>query len=97
VAINKALQKAASLGAAALHVHAHAHYQTLWFSPTDLRELPPVMEPFKHIVPTQPRGMLLLGDDDGVGLMWFPGDKRSQVVSDVTIVGAPMTFLRGTR
>jgi hypothetical protein len=93
VAINKALRRAAALGAAAFHVHAHLHSGRPWFSKTDLRELPPVMEPFMHVVPTQPRGILVMSDDDCAGLVWRPREVRPVTLLETVVVGAPMQFL----
>jgi hypothetical protein len=95
VAINKALRRAATLQGAAFHVHAHEHGGRPWFSRTDLRELPPVMEPFRHLVPTQPRGLLVLSNDNCAGLVWPSGEPRSKRVGNVTAVGSPMQFLKG--
>lgn len=96
-AIHKGLKQAALLRAAAFHVHAHAHKGMPWFSRTDLRELPPVVEPFRHIVHGQPRGLLLLSNDDCSGLVWCSSSNQPSAISDVTIVGAPMRLLRGDR
>ncbi|HLK15190.1 MAG TPA: hypothetical protein VKT78_10320 [Fimbriimonadaceae bacterium] len=92
-AINKALQRAASLGAAAFHVHAHLHAGPPRFSRTDLAQLPPVMEPFAHIVSNQTRGLLVFSDDDCTGLAWVPGERSSRRVSAVTVVGSPMQLI----
>ena len=96
-AIHKGLKQAALQRAAAFHTHLHEHDGIPWFSRTDLRELPPVMDPFQHIVREQPRGLLLLSDDDCIGLVWHPSSSRPRAISDVTIVGAPMRLLRGDR
>jgi hypothetical protein len=96
-AIHTGLKQAALQRAAAFHVHLHEHNGMPWFSRTDLRELPPVMDPFQHIVREQPRGLLLLSDDECVGLVWHPASSRPSAISDVTIVGAPMRLLRGDR
>ena len=96
-AIHKGLKRAAQLRAAAFHVHLHEHLGMPWFSRTDLRELPPVMDPFRHIVQEQPRGLLLLSDDDCVGLVWSSSSNQPSAISDVTIVGTPMRLLRGDR
>ena len=96
-AIHKALQRALDLRAAAFHVHLHDHFGTPWFSRIDLRELPDVVRPFGVLVPEQPHGLLLLSGDDCVGLVWHHGDKEPRAVRDVTIVGTPMSLLRGGR
>jgi hypothetical protein len=96
-AIHDALQRASTLGAAAFHTHLHEHVGTPRFSRTDLRELPPVMQPFAYVAPTQPRGLFLLSDDDCTGLVWLPRDKRPRAIRDVTVVGAPMKLLHGER
>lgn len=96
-AIHEGLKRAAQLRAAAFHVHLHEHAGMPLFSRTDLRELPPVMDPFQHVVREQPRGLLLLSDDDCVGLAWYPSSNKKAAISDVTIVGAPMRLLRGDR
>lgn len=96
-AIHRALQRASTLGAAAFHTHLHEHAGTPRFSRTDLRELPPVMRPFAHVVPRQVHGLFLLSDDDCAGLAWLPRDDKPYTILDVTIVGAPMTLLHGDR
>lgn len=96
-AIHKGLKQAALLRAAAFHVHLHDHHGMPWFSRTDLRELPPVMDPFQHVVREQPRGLLLLSEDDCVGLVWYPSTIKPSAISDVSVVGAPMRLLRGDR
>jgi hypothetical protein len=96
-AIHKGLKRAAQLRAAAFHVHLHEHLGMPWFSRTDLRELPPIMDPFQHVVREQPRGLLLLSDDDCVGLVWSSSSTKPSAISDVTIVGSPMRLLRGDR
>jgi len=96
-AIHEGLVRAAQLRAAAFHAHLHEHVGMPWFSRTDLRELPPVMDPFQHVVREQPRGLLLLSDDDCIGLVWQPSSTGPTAISDVTIVGAPMRLLRGDR
>jgi hypothetical protein len=96
-AIHKGLKRAAQLRAAAFHVHLHEHLGMPWFSRVDLSELPPVMDPFQHVVREQSRGLLLLSDDDCVGLVWHPSSTKPSAISDVTIVGAPMRLLRGDR
>lgn len=92
-AIHRGLQRASTLGAAAFHAHVHEHAGRPRLSRTDLRELPPVMQPFAYVVPKQPRGILLLSDDHGSGLVWLPGCETPSPANDVTIVGAPMTLL----
>ena len=94
-AIHRALQRASTLGAAAFHVHVHEHAGTPRLSRTDLRELPPVMQPFAYVVPKQPRGILLLSDDECSGLVWPTGRESPVPANAVTIVGAPLTILHG--
>lgn len=94
-AIHKALQHALDLRAAAFHLHLHDHSGTPWFSRVDLHELPGVVRPFGILVPEQPYGLLLLSDDDCVGLVWHRGHGRPRVARDVTLVGSPVSLLRG--
>ena len=96
-AIHKALQHAYSNGLGAFHVHLHDHLGMPWFSPTDRRELPDVMTPFRHLIPDQPHGLLLLSEDDAVAQCWWPGDRKPRAVRNVSIVGVPIRLLRGER
>lgn len=94
-AIQKALQRALDLRAAAFHLHLHDHSGVPWFSRVDLHELPEVVRPFGVLVPEQPYGLILLSADAGVGLIWHRGEEKPTVAHEVTFVGAPLALLRG--
>ena len=96
-AIHKGLQRAYSDGLGAFHAHLHDHRGMPWFSRTDRRELPDVMKPFRHLVPGQPHGLLLLSEDDCIALCWWPGESKPRAIRGVSIVGTPMRLLRGER
>lgn len=93
-AINRALQRTLDGRCAAFHVHAHEHRGAPRFSPTDLRELPPVMAPCLTLVPEQPHGLLLLSHDSLMALVWYPGDSRPTRVNQFTVVDAPLQLAR---
>jgi hypothetical protein len=94
-AISAALNEAFKRRAAAFHIHVHEHPGTPRLSPTDLRELPPVMRPFRNVVPEQPHGLIVLSHDSFRGLVWYPNSATPRDVRDFTIVDAPMRVSRG--
>ena len=94
-AISAALQVALREQVATFHVHRHDHSGTPAFSRTDLRELPDVMLPFRHVVAAQPHGLLLLSHDALHCRVWWPGEPEPNEIREFNIVGSPMRLLRG--
>ena len=45
----------------------------------------------------QPRGLLVLSDDDCQGLVWLAGDTEPRPIERTTLVGAPLRFIGGPR
>ncbi len=94
-AIRKALQVAYREPLAMFHVHMHNHYGEPWFSRTDLSEASNFVPDFWHVRPDLPHGAIVLSCDSMAGLCWLPGLQKPVRISEVSVVGAPMQFIRG--
>lgn len=94
-AIRKALQVAYREPLAMFHVHMHNHSGEPWFSRIDLTEASNFVPDFWHVRPDFPHGAIVLSCDSMAGLCWIPGLQKPVRISEFTIVGAPMRFIRG--
>lgn len=90
----KALQFAYSERVSMWHVHCHAHRGQPWFGHTDLSENAAFVPDFFHVRPEFPHGALVTSRDGLAGLCWLPGAQTPLRISTLTVVGAPMLFIR---
>lgn len=94
-AIRKALQFAYNNRIAMFHVHVHEHYGQPWFSRTDLAENAKFVPDFWNVRPEFPHGAIVLSRDSIAGLCWIPGESNPKRITEFTLVGKPMRFVRG--
>lgn len=94
-AIRKALQIALKYECGMFHVHIHGHRGAPSFSGVDLRETANFVPDFLHVCPQLVHGAIVLSMDSFVGLCWHPKASTPVPISEFSIVGAPMWFLRG--
>jgi len=93
-AIRKALQASLTSESAMFHVHLHGHRGPPRFSGVDLRETAKFIPDFWHVSPQLVHGANVLSMDSMAGLCWHPRAPTPIPVSEFSIVGAPMWFLR---
>jgi len=93
-AIRKAIQIALSNEVCMFHVHMHGHCGQPWFSGVDLRETAKFVPDFWHVRPQLVHGAVVLSLDSIAGLCWHPRAPAPVRISEFSIVGAPMWFLR---
>lgn len=89
-AIRKAMQHAYNENVSMFHVHTHDHLGTPWFSKIDLHEAKKFVPDFWNVRPEMPHGTLVLSMDSLAGLCWLPAVRQVEMISKITIVGAPL-------
>jgi len=95
-AFRNALQIALSQDVGMFHVHIHECLGRPWFSGTDLRENAKFVPDFWHVRPHMVHGTIVLSQNSMAGLCWHPQAKSPIRISEFSIVGAPMSFVRGS-
>jgi hypothetical protein len=93
-AIRKAMQVALSSEVCMFHVHIHGHHGRPRFSGIDLRETAKFIPDFWHVRPDMVHGAIVLSLDSMAGLCWHPRASTPLSVSEFSVVGAPMSFVR---
>jgi len=93
-AIRKALQIALSNEVGMFHVHVHGHYGPPRFSRVDLHETAKFVPDFWHVRPQAVHGAIVLSVDSIAGLCWHPQASMPVPISEFSIVGSPVWFLR---
>lgn len=92
-AIGTAMQLAYKDRVSIIHVHEHGHPGKPGFSQIDVSEGRLFMPDFFNASPNQPHGLMVLSHDYANALVWRAGQDGDTFAS-VTIVGAPMRFIR---
>ena len=93
-AIRKAMQTALSNEVCMFHVHIHEHRGRPRFSGIDLRETAKFVPDFWHVRPHMVHGAIVLSFDSMAGLCWHPQASDPVRISEFSVVGAPMSFVR---
>jgi hypothetical protein len=93
-AIRKALQIAYNEPLSMAHFHLHRHHGMTGFSPTDKRETAKMIPDFWKVRPNHPHAAVILSLDSLCGILWEPGSREQLPITDFTVVGAPMKFVR---
>ena len=89
-AIRAAMQRSLDTGLGLFHVHAHLGRGVPGMSPTDARDIPPLVRSFRAVQPQQAHGALILSDDEMAAWVWLPG-RPEPVAADLAVsVGRPL-------
>lgn len=96
-AIRKAMQRAYNENVSMFHVHMHDHLGTPWFSKIDIREAKKFVPDFWNVRPEMPHGALVFSMDSVAGLCWLPQTHQVEMVSKISIVGAPLINIGAER
>lgn len=89
------LQRPFQTGEGILHVHMHGNFGIPNFSRIDLADLPNFVRSFRNASPREAHGALLLSQNRMLAQIWYPGEETPTVVTNYTIVGAPMSLFKG--
>ncbi len=89
-AIRKAMQRAYNENVSMFHVHMHDHFGAPWFSKIDLNGAKKFVPDFWNVRPDLPHGVLVLSMDSLAGLCWMPQTRRIEMISKISIIGAPL-------
>jgi proteasome lid subunit RPN8/RPN11 len=76
------------------HIHFHAHPGLPAPSGIDVRESAHFVPDFFHIRESLPHGVLIASDDSVSGRVWLAETAQPIPIATLTVVGAPMQFVR---
>lgn len=72
------------------HVHLHGVTGETGMSPTDAREIPPMMPGFRSVGSEAPHGIVILSLDHGSAWVCLPGHKKLMACASINVIGAPL-------
>lgn len=93
VAIRMAMQHVLDTGNGIFHVHLHDWTGEPGFSPTDLREIPPIIDSCRKLLVTTAHGIFVLSADKADCLVWTPSVAEPILANRISAVGHPLRFL----
>lgn len=93
-AIRKMMQRAYDDPYCIVHVHMHDHPGRPRPSPTDSREMSKLIPNFWNVRRNFPHAGIILSRDSMSGTIWDPLSKTRFQIEDLSVVGAPMQFIR---
>lgn len=93
-AIRKSMEFALNNKVGIFHIHLHEHLGRPRFSRVDTRETARFVPDFWNVRPEMPHGALVLSRDSACGFCWFPGVSEPIEITEITVVGSPMIFIR---
>lgn len=92
-AIRKAMQRILDKNEGCFHVHMHPFGGKLGLSVTDKKGITPLIQSFKFVNQSSGHGILLLGINNLLSYVWFPGTDNPALVSKISIIGYPMKII----
>lgn len=96
-AIRRAMQVALTNQTCMFHVHIHEHRGKPRFSAIDLSETAKFIPDFWHVCPKLVHGATVLSANSMAGRCWHPHLPTPIPISEFSIVGSPMWFIRETK
>jgi hypothetical protein len=93
-AFRRALEHTLSNSLGIFHTHMHAHLGLPTPSRTDLRESAEFVPDFFHVRASLPHGALIASHNHLSGRVWRAETGQPLPVATMSVVGAPMQFLR---
>lgn len=91
--IRRAVERALIGRVGVFHVHGHDHAGSPGFSPTDLREIPPIVRSLRVAAPACVHGALLLSSNSCNAIVWLPGAETPARAGKIAIVGRPLRII----
>lgn len=93
-AIRKAMQVAMNNRCCMFHAHIHEHRGKPRFSAIDLSETAKFIPDFWNVCPHLVHGAIIFSGDSMAGRCWHPRSRAPVRISELSVVGSPMWFLR---